>query len=403
MPFKKKKTNQSNWSVDYGEIRQIEEEILPQLFPLPEEERKYILTSSYETALRGALWVADLSVGNEVVCSPFISSRAVNAVIGGQGIPVFADCDLEGVIQGQDYTQRICKRTKVIIVSHVFGNYPDWNRIYVEASNRGIHLIEDCGSYLNASVYQKGFDKTHTAVHDLSDWLGIPMGVIAYHPKYSEQYATIRNFVNSGEYHLKRRVVEGPDEETYTIDGDWIKLDYGIDGSPKKIQTQTILKLKDGLGPFINKSMQHRAMVRDHTTKHLTTPHLRVLNRGSSDFQDTVFRVSDELLEVIDVSTLSYLLTEMGVPTSTIDLPCNVHPFFKESFSHPYAAYDIAQIRAFTQNAENISNTCILPFSKEYSIEAQFTTRLRAYVIKLNEVMEQIAQSLLGKEEEENE
>ena len=102
-------------------------------------------------SLELALAVLDVREGDEVVTTPrtFIASASCAVMRGA--VPVFADVDRDSQnITAETIARAISPRTKAIIVVHLAGWPCEMDAILELASERGIHVIEDCAQALGA-------------------------------------------------------------------------------------------------------------------------------------------------------------------------------------------------------------------------------------------------------------
>lgn len=109
-----------------------------------------IATSSGLAALHLSLLALDVGEGDEVVIPAFVCSALWNAVRFVRAVPVFADIRRETcTIDCRDVKRRLTKKTKAIIVPHMFGLSGDIRELIA----LGVPVIEDCAQSLG-SVYE---------------------------------------------------------------------------------------------------------------------------------------------------------------------------------------------------------------------------------------------------------
>jgi len=99
-----------------------------------------------------ALAALDVGAGDEVIVTPYSWISSVSCVLMQNAIPIFCDIEPESLgLCPADVERRITKRTKAIILVHMFG-YPAKIAQFVELSERyGIPLIEDASHAHGAS------------------------------------------------------------------------------------------------------------------------------------------------------------------------------------------------------------------------------------------------------------
>lgn len=112
---------------------------------------KYACSVSSGTAgLHLAMIAAGIKAGDEVITSPFSFIASSNAVLYVGAKPVFVDID--PVTYNMDPAQvekKITKKTKAILVVHIFGQATDMNPIIKIAKKYKLKIIEDaCESVL---------------------------------------------------------------------------------------------------------------------------------------------------------------------------------------------------------------------------------------------------------------
>lgn len=96
-------------------------------------------------AILGCLKALNLAPGDEVIvpAMTWISSAEVVNLAGGT--PVFCDVDEDSfVAEAENIRSKITKRTKGIILVHLYGNMPEMGEIMSLVSELDIWLIEDC-------------------------------------------------------------------------------------------------------------------------------------------------------------------------------------------------------------------------------------------------------------------
>ena len=106
-----------------------------------------VALSSGTAALHLSLIAIGTGEGDEVIIPSYVCSALLNAVLYVNAVPVIADIDRTTFnIDVDDLKKRITKRTKTIIVPHMFGLAADIDEIL----SLGIPVIEDCAQSLGA-------------------------------------------------------------------------------------------------------------------------------------------------------------------------------------------------------------------------------------------------------------
>ena len=115
-----------------------------------------VAVSSGTAALHLALISLGVSKGDEVILPGFVCTAPLNAIYYVGAAPVIAEVDpLTFNIDVKDLQKRITKRTKAVIVPHMFGLPADMEDI----SSLGIPIIEDCAHSLG-SRYKDNYTGT---------------------------------------------------------------------------------------------------------------------------------------------------------------------------------------------------------------------------------------------------
>jgi len=103
-------------------------------------------TASIHTAIAGI----NPEPGDEIINTPITDMGALTPIIYQAAIPVFADVDpLTYNVTAETIAPKITKRTKAIMVTHLFGNPCDMDPIMELARQHKLPVIEDaCQAYL---------------------------------------------------------------------------------------------------------------------------------------------------------------------------------------------------------------------------------------------------------------
>ena len=114
---------------------------------------KYAITSNSGTStLHQALMACGIKPGDEVILPPLTVVMCGYAVIQAGATPVFADIDPKTfLIDPRDIAKKITKKTKAIMVVHLYGQICDMDPIMKLAKKHNLFVIEDCAQcYLGA-------------------------------------------------------------------------------------------------------------------------------------------------------------------------------------------------------------------------------------------------------------
>lgn len=113
---------------------------------------KYNSTVSNGTvALHLALLALDIKKGDEVIVPSFTYIATVNAIKYVGATPVFIDSDINTWnLDIYDLRKKITKRTKAIILVHLYGYPCDMESILEITNNNSLFVIEDCAEALGS-------------------------------------------------------------------------------------------------------------------------------------------------------------------------------------------------------------------------------------------------------------
>ncbi len=107
---------------------------------------KYVKTLSNGTvALYALLKALGIGPGDEVIVPDFSFIATASAVALTGGRPVFADIDLDTyTLSLEEIENKVSRRTKALIVVHLYGHPADMDPIMRLAEENGLLVIEDC-------------------------------------------------------------------------------------------------------------------------------------------------------------------------------------------------------------------------------------------------------------------
>jgi len=114
-----------------------------------------VLCGSGSLALEIALRECGVGQGDEVVIPTFCCTAVVAPVLAVGAVPVLADVGAELNITAQTIDAALTKKTKVVIVPHLFGNPADIGAIVDLARGRNIRVIDDAAQALGATIEGK--------------------------------------------------------------------------------------------------------------------------------------------------------------------------------------------------------------------------------------------------------
>ncbi len=116
------------------------------------DTRYAIACSSGSAAIHAAIAALDMEPGDEVVTTPITDMGALAPILYQTAIPVFADVDPVTLnVTAETIGRVLSRRTRAIIVTHLFGNPVDLGPIMALADRMRIPVIEDCAQAFLAS------------------------------------------------------------------------------------------------------------------------------------------------------------------------------------------------------------------------------------------------------------
>jgi dTDP-4-amino-4,6-dideoxygalactose transaminase len=111
-----------------------------------------LLCNSGSLALEIALRACDLRPGDEVVIPTFCCTSVVSPIVAIGAHPVLADVGEELNITSETLQPALTKKSRAIIVPHLFGNPADIESIINMARARNIRVIDDAAQALGANI-----------------------------------------------------------------------------------------------------------------------------------------------------------------------------------------------------------------------------------------------------------
>ena len=117
---------------------------------------KYCLsTSSGTTAIQLAIATLKLKPNDEIIVPDYTFVSPINSIIHSNCNPVLVDIDKNNLcISISSIKKVITKKTKAIIIVHLYGNSPDMDKIINFCKKKNIKIIEDCAEAFG--TYYKG-------------------------------------------------------------------------------------------------------------------------------------------------------------------------------------------------------------------------------------------------------
>lgn len=112
-------------------------------------------TSSGRDALFLALLALDIKEGDEVLIPSYVCRSVMDTVYLAKANPVIVDIGDDYCISYEAIEKKITKKTKVIVVAHIFGIMAEIKKIVSLTRKKNIYLIEDCAQSIGAEISRK--------------------------------------------------------------------------------------------------------------------------------------------------------------------------------------------------------------------------------------------------------
>lgn len=111
-----------------------------------------LLCGSGSLALELALRVCGVEPGDEVVLPAFCCSAIVPPILAVGAVPVLADVSAELNLTVETVAAALTRKTKAVVVPHLFGNPADIGPIVELAKGKNIQVIDDAAQALGATI-----------------------------------------------------------------------------------------------------------------------------------------------------------------------------------------------------------------------------------------------------------
>jgi perosamine synthetase len=112
--------------------------------------------TSGTAAIHCAVAAVNPEPGDEIIGSPITDMGAITPILYQGAVPVFADVDPKSLlVTAETIAARITRRTRAIIVTHLFGNVCDMDAIMELAAKHNLIVIEDCAQAFDAQYKGK--------------------------------------------------------------------------------------------------------------------------------------------------------------------------------------------------------------------------------------------------------
>lgn len=117
--------------------------------------RYAVAVSSCTTGLHLCMLMADVRMGDEVICPSLSYVATANSIKYAGGIPVFAEVNEEYNLDIEDVKKKITPKTKAILLVHQIGMPADIEPFQKLCEEHSITLIEDAACAIGSSYKEK--------------------------------------------------------------------------------------------------------------------------------------------------------------------------------------------------------------------------------------------------------
>ncbi|MEI6528929.1 MAG: DegT/DnrJ/EryC1/StrS family aminotransferase [Candidatus Falkowbacteria bacterium] len=129
--------------------------------------RKFaVLCNSGTNAIHSMFVAADFKEGDEVICPAYTFFATVTPLLFTGAKPILCDCDENGNINPVEILKKINKKTKAVVVAHMWGVPAQMDKIVSICKKNNLLLLEDCSHAHGASFNNKKVG----SFGDLSAW-----------------------------------------------------------------------------------------------------------------------------------------------------------------------------------------------------------------------------------------
>lgn len=154
-----------------------------------------VMVNSATSALNLAVHAAGVGPGDEVLTSSMTFVATNHAILNAGATPVFVDIDPDTLLMDLNLIRaKVTPRTRAIMAVHYGGNPFDMQRLYAQANEFGLKVIEDaahaCGSYSGPKPIG-GFGLTCFSFHAVKNLPVGDGGMVTTNDE--EEYNTIRS------------------------------------------------------------------------------------------------------------------------------------------------------------------------------------------------------------------
>jgi len=103
-----------------------------------------VTTANGTSALHTAVAALGIGPGDEVICPSYSFIASSFCILQAGALPVFADVDESHTLDAKDVAKKITRRTRAILVVHLYGTVADMGPLLALARKHKLFVIEDC-------------------------------------------------------------------------------------------------------------------------------------------------------------------------------------------------------------------------------------------------------------------
>jgi len=289
---------------------------------------KYASTVSSGTAgLHLALKALNIREGEEVITTPFSFIASSNAILFEKAIPVFLDVDpIYFNIDVSKIEKAITKKTRAILVVHIFGRPAKIDEIQKIAKKYNLKVIEDACESLG--TYYK-----NRHVGTLGDF-----GVIAFYP--NKQITTGEGGIVITNNRDRKNLIDSLKNQGRGINMQWLKhsrlgYNYRMDDMSASLGSTQMDKFewmnfeKARIAGYYNKYLEG--------TQNITTPPLSCKD-GKYSWFVYVIQVPKNIRNNLIVE-----LSERGIHSKPYLPSIHLQPFMKKKFGYKKGDFPICE------------------------------------------------------------
>lgn len=125
-----------------------------QKFAAYHHRRFALLCNSGTSAIHSMFVAAGFNFGDEVICPAYTFFATVTPLLFTGAKPILCDCDENGNIDPDEIIKKITKKTKAVVVTHMWGIPAKMDEIALICKKKKLLLLEDC-SHAHGATYKK--------------------------------------------------------------------------------------------------------------------------------------------------------------------------------------------------------------------------------------------------------